>query len=86
LEIQLPKRYRLSNKDKYVLYKFHELECPSPYDSSSYLDPSSAAAEKRAVLSIKELLSLTLEKRIYVDHLTHFRKEFKFSNQVLLGL
>lgn len=82
LEIQLPKRYRLSNKDKYVLYKFHELECPSPYEASNYLNPASAEAEKRSVLLIKELLSLTLEKRVYVDHLTHFRKEFKFSNQV----
>ena len=86
MEIQLPKRYRLSNKDKYVLYKFHELECPSPYEASNYLDPASAEAEKRAVLLIRELLSLTLEKRMGVDHLTHFRKEFKFSNQVLLGL
>lgn len=82
LEIQLPKRYRLSNKDKYVLYKFHELECPSPYEASNYLHPASPEAEKRAVLVIKELLALTLEKRLYVDHLTHFRKEFKFSNQV----
>ena len=82
LDINIPKRYRLSNKDKYIVYKFHELECPSPYQDSSSLHPASAEAEKRAVLLVQELLSLTLEKRILVDHLTHFRKEFKFSNQV----
>ena len=77
LDINIPKRYRLSNKDKYIVYKFHELECPSPYQDSSSLHPASAEAEKRAVLLVQELLSLTLEKRILVDHLTHFRKEFK---------
>jgi hypothetical protein len=65
-----------------VLHKFHELECPSPYQDSSHIDPASAEAEKRAVLIVKELLSLTLEKRLFVDHLTHFRKEYRFSNQV----
>ncbi|CAK9223375.1 unnamed protein product, partial [Sphagnum troendelagicum] len=82
LEIRLPKRYRLSNKDKWVVYKFHELEAPTPYEDASKLHPASAEAEKRAVLTVQEVLSLTLEKRILVDHLTHFRKEFKFSNQL----
>lgn len=82
LEIRLPKRYHLSNKDKWVVYKFHELEAPTPYEDSSKLHPASAEAEKRAVLTVQEVLSLTLEKRIVVDHLTHFRKEFKLSNQI----
>jgi hypothetical protein len=64
------------------VYKFHELEAPTPYEDSSKLHPASAEAEKRAVLTVQEVLSLTLEKRIVVDHLTHFRKEFKFSNQI----
>ncbi|KAG0602063.1 hypothetical protein M758_11G157200 [Ceratodon purpureus] len=70
----VPKRYRLS--------KFDEIDCPSPYQDGNNLHHRSVQFEKRAVLVIEELLSLTLEKRVLVDHLTHFRKEFNFSKKV----
>lgn len=69
-----PKRHRLS--------KFDEVDCPSPYQDGNQLHRRSMQFEKRAVLLVQELLSLTLEKRLLVDHLTHFRKEFNFSRKV----
>jgi hypothetical protein len=54
------------------VYKFHELEVPTPYEDLSKLHPASVEAEKRVVLTVQEMLSLTLEKRIVGDHLTHF--------------
>jgi phosphopantothenoylcysteine synthetase/decarboxylase len=46
------------------------------------LNPSTPEAEKAAVLVVHELLSLTSEKKILVDHLTHFRRDFKFSQRI----
>ena len=38
--------------------------------------------EKHACGVVHEMLSLTVEKRTLVDHLTHFREEFRFSQQI----
>jgi hypothetical protein len=65
-----------------VVYKFHELEAPTPYEDSSKLHPALVEVEKRVVFIVQEVLSLTLKKCIVVDHLTHFQKEFKLSNQI----
>ena len=73
-DVSISKRYRLS--------KFDQVDCPSPYQDGKNLHHRSVQFEKRAVLVVQELLSLTLEKRVLVDHLTHFRKEFNFSNKV----
>ncbi|XP_024403778.1 protein WHAT'S THIS FACTOR 1 homolog, chloroplastic isoform X3 [Physcomitrium patens] len=64
------------------LSKFDEVDCPSPYQDANHLHPRSFLFEKRAVLLVQELLSLTLEKRLLVDQLTHFRNEFKFSKKL----
>lgn len=40
-------------------------------------DPSSLDAERRWVAVVHELLSLTVEKRLLVDQLTHFRRDLK---------
>jgi len=73
-DLDTPKRLRVS--------KFDEIDCPSPYQDANHLHRRSLQFEKRAVLLVQELLSLTLEKRVLVDHLTHFRKEFNFSKKV----
>lgn len=73
-DLDTTKRLRVS--------KFDEIDCPSPYQDANHLHRRSLQFEKRAVLLVQELLSLTLEKRVLVDHLTHFRKEFNFSKKL----
>ncbi|KAG0568144.1 hypothetical protein KC19_7G189700 [Ceratodon purpureus] len=80
--LNLPKGQQIKKKDKEKLLKFQELPAISPYGDKSDLNPSTAEAEKAAVLVVHELLSLTSEKKILVDHLTHFRRDFKFSQKI----
>jgi hypothetical protein len=78
----LPKGQQIKKKDREKLLKFQEVPAISPYVNKSELDPGSPEAEKAAVLVVHELLSLTSEKRILVDHLTHFRRDFKFLQRI----
>ena len=54
----------------------------SLYSDFSALRPGTAEKEKHACAAVHEMLSLTVEKRTLVDHLTHFREEFRFSQQL----
>ena len=81
-KLNLPKGYSLKKKDKENLIKFQEVPVISPYADTTQLNPATAEAEKHAMLVVHELLSLTLEKKILVDHLTHFRRDFQFSQRV----
>lgn len=80
--LNLPKGQQIKKKDREKLLRFQEVPGISPYGDKSDLNPSSQEAEKAAVLVVHELLSLTLEKKILVDHLTHFRRDFKFSQRI----
>ncbi|KAG0602738.1 hypothetical protein M758_10G037700 [Ceratodon purpureus] len=80
--LNLPKGQQVKKKDREKLLKFQEVPAISPYGDKSKLDPGSQEAEKASVLVVHELLSLTSEKRILVDHLTHFRRDFKFSQRI----
>lgn len=80
--LNLPKGVQLSKKDRVVALKFQQIPYQSPYDDASTLDPASVEAEKRACAVVHELLSLTLEKKTLVDHLTHFKKDYKFSQRI----
>ncbi|KAJ7299990.1 hypothetical protein O6H91_18G065300 [Diphasiastrum complanatum] len=80
--LPLPRGYTLSRKDRENILKFHQLPCISPYEDKTQLDPASPEAEKHAVKVVQELLSLTIEKRTLVDHLTHFRRDYKFSQRI----
>jgi hypothetical protein len=80
--LNLPKGQQIKKKDREKLLKFQEVPAISPYVNKSELDPGSPEAEKAAVLVVHELLSLTSEKRILVDHLTHFRRDFKFLQRI----
>eukprot|EP00850_Spirogloea_muscicola_P014115 SM000099S25221 [mRNA] locus=s99:199102:202852:- [translate_table: standard] len=81
--LQLPKGLQLKRKDRESLQRFAEVPFVSPYsDASHHLDPTSPEAEKHNVAVIYEMLSFTLEKRLLVDHLTHFRKDFKLTQRI----
>ncbi|EFJ35922.1 hypothetical protein SELMODRAFT_438174 [Selaginella moellendorffii] len=80
--LTLPRGYKLPRKEKEKLLKFQQVPLLSPYDDSRDLNPASKQAEKRAVALVQELLHLTLEKKTLVDHLTHFRSDFKFSQRL----
>jgi hypothetical protein len=81
--LHLPKAYKLSTKHKVMLYKFRKEPFVSPYQDVSTLgDASPIRLEKHAVTGLHELLNLTLEKRILVDHLTNFTKDFTFSYKI----
>ncbi|KAL8260773.1 hypothetical protein R6Q59_024822 [Mikania micrantha] len=54
----------------------------SPYSDFSTLNPGTPEKEKHACDVVHEILSLTVEKRALVDHLTPFREEFRFSQQL----
>ncbi len=81
-KIDLPKGLQVKRKDKEKLIKFQELPYISPYSDASHLNPASPEAEKYVVSVIHELLSLCLEKKLLVDHLTHFRRDYQFSQRV----
>lgn len=84
--LNLPKGHQIKKKDREKLLKFQEVPAISPYGDKTGLDPGSPEAEKAAILVVHELLSLTSEKKILVDHLTHFRRDFKFSQRIRAAL
>ncbi|KAK9143953.1 hypothetical protein Syun_013353 [Stephania yunnanensis] len=64
------------------LSRFREVPYISPYADFSGLRAGTIEKEKHACGVVHEILSLTLEKRTLVDHFTHFREEFRFSQQL----
>ncbi|KMT00098.1 hypothetical protein BVRB_1g019220 [Beta vulgaris subsp. vulgaris] len=80
--VQLPKGLKLSKNEMRRISQFRDMPYISPYSDFSHLKPGSPEKEKHACGVVHEILSLTIEKRTLVDHLTHFREEFRFSQQV----
>ncbi|KAF6162474.1 hypothetical protein GIB67_026312 [Kingdonia uniflora] len=80
--VKLPKGLNLSKGEMRRVLKFREIPFISPYSDFSELRVGTQEKEKHACAVIHEILSLTVEKRTLVDHLTHFREEFKFSQQL----
>lgn len=80
--IKLPKGLNLSKGEMRRISQFRDIPYISPYSDFSGLRPGTAEKEKHACGVVHEILSLTLEKRTLVDHLTHFREEFRFSQQL----
>ncbi|KAJ6790641.1 protein ROOT PRIMORDIUM DEFECTIVE 1 [Iris pallida] len=80
--VKLPRGLNLSKGEMRRINMFKEMPYISPYSDFSELRSGSAEKEKHACAVIHEMLSLTLEKRTLVDHLTHFREEFRFSQQL----
>ncbi|ONK64594.1 uncharacterized protein A4U43_C07F27770 [Asparagus officinalis] len=80
--VKLPKGLNLSKGEMRRINMFNEMPFISPYSDFSELKPGTPQKEKHACAVVHEMLSLTLEKRTLVDHLTHFREEFRFSQQL----
>lgn len=80
--VKLPKGLNLSKGEMRRIMKFREIPYISPYSDFSELRAGTPEKEKHACAVVHEILSLTVEKRTLVDHLTHFREEFKFSQQL----
>lgn len=80
--VKLPKGLNLSRGETKRISHFREMPYVSPYSDFSHLRSGSPEKEKHACGVVHEILSHTLEKRTLIDHLTHFREEFRFSQQL----
>ncbi|KAI5647143.1 hypothetical protein M9H77_33148 [Catharanthus roseus] len=80
--VKLPRGLNLSKGEMRRISQFRDMPYISPYSDFSSLRPGTIEKEKHACGVVHEILSLTLEKRTLVDHLTHFREEFRFSQQL----
>ncbi|KAF8107135.1 hypothetical protein N665_0126s0053 [Sinapis alba] len=80
--VKLPRGLNLSKSETRKICQFRDMAYISPYKDFSHLRSGTLEKEKHACGVIHELLSLTTEKRTLVDHLTHFREEFRFSQQL----
>lgn len=80
--VMLPKGLNLSRGEMRRIGHFRDMPYISPYSDFSALRSGTLEKEKHACGVIHEILSLTIEKKTLVDHLTHFREEFRFSQQL----
>lgn len=80
--VKLPKGLQLSKGEMRKISQFRDMPYISPYSDFSHLRSGTREKEKHACGVVHEILSLTVEKRTLVDHLTHFREEFRFSQQL----
>ncbi|XP_057856299.2 protein WHAT'S THIS FACTOR 1 homolog, chloroplastic isoform X2 [Cryptomeria japonica] len=78
-KIDLPRGYNLSRNNRDFILQFQEMPFISPYSDPNTFEPSSMEAEKHACAVVHELLSLTVEKKLLLDHLSLFKYDFKFS-------
>ncbi|KAJ8529272.1 hypothetical protein K7X08_036107 [Anisodus acutangulus] len=80
--VKLPKGLKLSKGEMRRISQFRDMPYISPYEDFSEIRQGTPDKEKHACDVVHELLSFTVEKRTLVDHLTHFREEFRFSQQL----
>ncbi|XP_052206295.1 protein ROOT PRIMORDIUM DEFECTIVE 1 [Diospyros lotus] len=75
--VNFPPGFKIGKYYKIAVWKWQRLPYWSPYDDISGYDMRSFEAqkrlEKRAVATIHELLSLTVEKKITLERIAHFR-------------
>ncbi|XP_077243119.1 ubiquitin carboxyl-terminal hydrolase family protein [Tasmannia lanceolata] len=75
--INFPPGFKIGKYYKIAVWKWQRLPYWSPYEDISGYDLRSLEArkrmEKRAVATIHELLSLTVEKKITLERIAHFR-------------
>ncbi|KAA8520730.1 hypothetical protein F0562_014998 [Nyssa sinensis] len=81
-KVKLPRGLNLSKGEMRRICQFRDMPYISPYSDVSALRSGTPEKEKHACGVVHEILSLTIEKRTLVDHLTHFREEFRFSQQL----
>ncbi|KAL6495567.1 protein wtf element Wtf1 [Orobanche gracilis] len=80
--VKLPKGLSLSKGEMRRISQFKDMPYISPYSDFSELKSGTPEKEKHTCSVVHEILSLTVEKRTLVDHLTHFREEFRFSQRL----
>lgn len=80
--VRMPKGLNVSKGEMRRISQFREMPFISPYADFAHLKSGTPVKEKHACAVVHEMLSLTLEKRTLVDYLTHFREEFRFSQQI----
>ncbi|KAL3536720.1 hypothetical protein ACH5RR_000086 [Cinchona calisaya] len=80
--VKLPKGLNLSKGEMRKISQFRDMPYISPYSDFSSLRSGTLEKEKHACAVVHEILSLTVEKKTLADHLTHFREEFRFSQQL----
>lgn len=80
--VKLPRGLNLSKGEMRRISQFRDVPYISPYSDFSNLRSGTIEKEKHACGVVHEILSLTVEKKTLVDHLTHFREEFHFSQQL----
>ncbi|XP_075519520.1 protein WHAT'S THIS FACTOR 1, chloroplastic-like isoform X1 [Primulina tabacum] len=80
--VKLPRGLNLSKGEMRTICQFRDMPYISPYSEFSGPRSGTLEKEKHACGVVHEILSLTVEKRTLVDHLTHFRDEFRFSQQL----
>ncbi|XP_061374539.1 protein ROOT PRIMORDIUM DEFECTIVE 1 [Gastrolobium bilobum] len=75
--IDFPPGFKISKYFRIAMWKWQRLPYWSPYEDVTGYDLRSIEAkkrmEKRAVATIHELLSLTVEKKITLERIAHFR-------------
>ncbi|KAL9690047.1 hypothetical protein QQ045_010440 [Rhodiola kirilowii] len=75
--VKFPPGFKIGKYYKIAVWKWQRLPYWSPYEDISGYDMRSLEAqkrmEKRAVATIHELLSLTVEKKITLERIAHFR-------------
>ncbi|KAK4283155.1 hypothetical protein QN277_000139 [Acacia crassicarpa] len=75
--INFPPGFKIGKYFRIAMWKWQRLPYWSPYENVSGYDLRSIEAqkrmEKRAVATIHELLSLTVEKKITLERIAHFR-------------
>lgn len=75
--VNFPPGFKISKYYKIAVWKWQRLPYWSPYEDVSGYDLRSLEAqnrmEKRAVATIHEILSLTVEKKISLERIAHFR-------------
>lgn len=75
--IDFPPGFKIGKYFRIAMWKWQRLPYWSPYEDVSGYDLRSIEAqkrmEKRAVATIHELLSLTVEKKITLERIAHFR-------------
>ncbi|XP_050223130.1 protein WHAT'S THIS FACTOR 1 homolog, chloroplastic [Mercurialis annua] len=80
--VQLPKGLQLSKGEMRRICQFRDMPYISPYADFSDIKSGTPLKEKHACGVVHEILSLCIEKKTLVDHFTHFREEFRFSQQL----
>ncbi|CAN6485283.1 unnamed protein product [Victoria cruziana] len=81
--LKFPENYKKVFRYGGTIEHFQNRSYLSPYADAGELEPGSLEFDKRAVAVMHELLSFTLEKRLVVDHLTHFRREFVMPQKLM---